>query len=103
VGALDEVTVTGRRVAVRGWVWDPDLPAGPLAAVAGAAGRNTLAPAGRWRPELAYFGISPFSGVESSVELPPGTHQVCLWALDHDGSRYTGTSAVAGCRQVVVK
>lgn len=103
------MVVEGRTVRVRGWALDPDTssPIGVAygTVVFGQPGVVRVGLTGLPRPDVA-AAVSPLganSGFDLAVEVPPGTHTVCVAALDHDGVTSTGGQTALGCRQVVVK
>lgn len=109
LGILDEVVVDGRTIRVRGWALDPDT-AQPIGiaygtVIFGQAGIVRVGLTGLPRPDVAAT-VHPNgadSGFDLAVDVPPGSHTVCVAALDHDGSGSTGGLTNLGCRDVVVK
>lgn len=101
VGALDfaEPVVDGIRVG--GWALDPDTPESVDVHVyvdgtfAGWGQADTL------RPDIAtlFDGYGPEHGFDLVVPTTPGTHEVCVYAIDRAGGQ---TNMRIGCRRVVV-
>jgi hypothetical protein len=84
-GSLDAATVTGRAVTLRGWAVDDDAAREPL--VVHVYAGNVLAGAVRAdgiRDDVAaaYPAAGNKHGYTGSLELPPGTHTVCTYALN---------------------
>lgn len=84
VGFVDQVQGGSGSISVAGWAWDSDA-GGPIgvhvyvdAAFAGAT--TTTVP----RPDVtaAIPGAGPTTGYSLSVPAAPGTHQVCIYAIN---------------------
>lgn len=102
-GDISALGVDGRRVTVWGWAWDPNAPGGSLGVHLRIGPWEGVVPAVHDRPELTQFGVPSKSGFAHAVDLPPGTHEVCASALDHNGVGYTGVRTQLACQQIVIK
>jgi hypothetical protein len=100
VGNLEQVVGERGGLRVRGWVRDPDTSA-PIPVSVSSNQRVIAALADLPRPDVtaAFPGAGPNHGFDVVYPLPPGRHQVCVWA-DNVGR---GTQARAlGCDEVEV-
>ena len=102
IGSLDRVDVDGTTVRVRGWAADPDAGTGPIAVhvyVDGAAGPGVLATI--QRPDVAAAtGLGAAHGFDVPVELPPGPHTVCAYAINDVAGE---PATLLGCRAIEVR
>ncbi|MBO0925293.1 hypothetical protein J1G44_12480 [Cellulomonas sp. zg-ZUI199] len=98
VGFIDFVTPGPGSVTVRGWAIDPDTSASiPVHVYAGGTGAALTAD--RDRPDLvAPFGLGAAHGFVGSLAVPPGRHDVCLYAINST----PGNNPLLGCRTVTV-
>jgi len=97
-GSIDLVQASGpNTIDVGGWALDQDV-ARPISvhvyvdgsAVAGVTAANP-------RPDVqAVFGFGANHGYGLTVQASPGTHSVCVYAIDGTG----GTNVLLGCRTV---
>ncbi|TFV64241.1 UNVERIFIED_ORG: hypothetical protein E4P37_13430 [Bacillus sp. AZ43] len=91
VGSLDDVTLSGATLSVRGWTFDPNTPttAAPVHVYVGDQG--VALTADRSRPDVgrAYPVAGDLHGFSFSTQLSPGSHKVCVYGLDTSGSGYT--------------
>ncbi|MCC5950483.1 MAG: S-layer homology domain-containing protein [Acidimicrobiia bacterium] len=88
---------------VRGWAVDRDIPWDPVAVhiYSNGVGRlNHLAQDPR--PDLAEIwpAAGPNHGFDVEIEVPPGNHHVCVYAIDLPGTG--GGNSLLGCRNVWV-
>jgi hypothetical protein len=100
VGSLDTVVASGGTVALNGWVYDRDVPAGTVAVhvyVDGAFGAQVMTGDGRADVGQVYAAAGPTSGYHWSGVLPAGNHQVCAFAINVG---YGTTNPLLGCRAV---
>ncbi len=102
VGAFDTATALGAgRVRVRGWAFDPDNPSAALRVHVYADGRGLASiSTGVPRPDVARLrGAGPNQGYDSPVQLSPGPHTLCTYAINIG----TGTgNPRLGCRTLTV-
>ena len=98
-GAID-VLGSSAPGAVRaaGWTIDPNGGPNEVHLYVGALGFN-LGPAAGRREDLAFFGSGVDHGFDTTVPVPPGTHQACAYAANVG----PGGNTLLGCRTVVVK
>ena len=98
VGVVDEVSVSGRTLTVRGWAFDPDTST-PIGVHVYVDGAGVALTADGARPDVGnHYGRSPWSGYTHQRVLAPGAHSVCVYAIDDGGSANT----TLGCRTVTV-
>jgi hypothetical protein len=101
IGSFDGAKVSGRSVAVRGWTFDPDRAAKPIAVHLYLDGRWARAlTAGGARPDVAAVirGAGAAHGWSTSLAIPAGRHQVCAYAIN---SGHGTTNPLLSCRTVV--
>jgi hypothetical protein len=101
-GTLDEATAGRGAVRVRGWTLDPDRP-DPAAVhvyIDGSFAGAGLANGGRPDVGAAYPRAGAAHGFDFTVPAPPGSHQVCVYAINLGGD--ASPNAVVGCRTVTV-
>ncbi|AEE46625.1 hypothetical protein [Cellulomonas fimi] len=98
-GFLDSVTTSASgTITASGWALDPDTTASiPVHMYVGTASKAFLADAPR-ADIAAAFGKGDKHGFTATAQAPPGTHQVCLWAINATA----GPNTMLGCRQVTV-
>lgn len=101
VGHLDSVTWTSSGIRVQGWAVDPDTSAsiGVHVHVDGTQAAVLLASVSRPDVATAYPSAGPLHGFDLVLQAAPGTHQVCVWAIN------AGDGAVnpsLGCLPVAV-
>jgi hypothetical protein len=88
VGYLDWVTaISGSRIRVTGWAFDPDQPGTDIAVAIYQDG--ILAgwfPTGGARPDVnSVFGISGNHGFDVTIDASPGDHSVQVYAINVAG------------------
>ncbi|QGQ18878.1 hypothetical protein GC089_06015 [Cellulomonas sp. JZ18] len=95
-GALESVHVTGTRIDVSGWTWDPDT-SDPTDVHVYVDGVGTAARADLPRADVAAaYGTTPTRGFAHSRTVTPGRHTVCVYAIGVGG----GANTLLGCRDV---
>ncbi|WP_263118992.1 hypothetical protein [Cellulomonas sp. RIT-PI-Y] len=100
IGRLDSLTVTGiSRVQVKGWTFDPDTR-NPITAHLYVDGVfRTAVTANASRPDVdAVYGTGANHGVDTTLTLTDGVHEVCLYAIDSSG----GWNPKIACKSVTV-
>ena len=100
IGRIDRVILDGPTVSLRGWMLDPDADSsikyhlyvdGAYAVAARAASiREDIA--------VAFPSHGAAHGYTASIELAPGTHELCMYGISVLGGR----NALIGCSTVVV-
>ena len=97
VGALDEATLDGTSLRVRGWAYDPDAPSEELTAEVVVDGSVVAqVGAGGLRPDLtAALGIPANHGFERRLSVSADAQEVCIRARDATGD----PSSQVGCRR----
>jgi subtilisin family serine protease len=98
-GSLDSVEPSFGGVRVAGWAIDPDT-ADPIDVHVYVDRGGAPVPADQARPDVAaaFPGYGDRHGVDRFVLAGPGSHRVCLYAIDTDG----GVNTTLGCRAVTV-
>jgi hypothetical protein len=101
-GHLDEARVSGRTVTVTGWAVDRDTPTQSLEVHVYADGRYVRAlTADQSRPDVG--AVMPAAGAAhgytGSIDLGPGTHNVCTYALN---AGLGTTNPNLGCAPVTI-
>ena len=85
LGHADSGVVTGRSASVTGWALDMDAatsPAGVQIVVDGSLARTIAAGASRPDVGTAFPGAGDAHGYAASLDLPPGFHRVCTYAVN---------------------
>lgn len=99
IGNLEVLWAQGQSVRIIGWTLDPDV-AQPINVMVSANGRETAYTANLGRPDVgaAYPRHGSDHGFDILTEsLPPGNHEVCVWAVNvAHGER----DRTLGCRNV---
>lgn len=97
-GSVDVLKgIPGGGIKVQGWAIDPDQVASiPVHAYVGSAGHALMA--NKSRPDVAkafplYAGAP--HGFSDTLPAAPGTHRVCLYALNMSGTGYNRTLTCA--------
>jgi hypothetical protein len=100
IGSLDEVSVSGSTISVRGWTFDPDTPTTVLAAHIYVGSVGTSVTAGGERPDVgaAFPAAGSLHGYTFSTIATPGDHRVCVYGIDSGGQG----STLLGCKTVAV-
>lgn len=97
--AIDQGTKT---VRVKGWAADPDAPTTPIRVQITVDGQIKAKPlANESRPDIAqaFPGYGDRHGFLRFIEVPQGTHRICVTALSIGG----GPNRFLGCRDVDVR
>jgi hypothetical protein len=102
VGNWEGLSVSGATLSLTGWVFDPDQPAVPSVLHVYVDGRGASVIAGRSRVDVArVFPVAGAAhGFEHSVTVAPGTHQVCVYAIDLDQPQRNNPF---GCRTIITR
>jgi hypothetical protein len=102
-GALDAVRRVPGGEQVTGWVLDPDVatPTGFDLLVDGTALPTGTATLLRSPLSVTWPDQGPTHGLSTLLDLPAGTHSVCLVGLNAAGT--PGTDRLLGCRPVAVR
>lgn len=77
--------IGGGQVRASGWAFDPSVPTAAATIHVWVDGRPTMAvTADQARPDVGrfYAGIGDSHGFDQTLTLSPGTHQVCVFALN---------------------
>ena len=99
MGNWESLSASGPNVTIAGWAFDADDPSGAVPLHVYVDGRLTVVSADGSRPDVPSFapGAGTSNGFTWSGAVTPGTHTVCIYAIDLNiSSRYTGL----GCRTV---
>jgi hypothetical protein len=102
LGHADSGTLEGRSASLSGWALDMDAPIAPVAVqvvVDGALARTVTADQSRPDIGAAFPGAGDGHGYSTSLDLPPGFHRVCTYAVNVGPG--SGTSAL-GCHALSV-
>jgi hypothetical protein len=98
-GRVDEATAVTGGILVRGWAIDPNTTAPIGVHVYVDHVRQAVLTANGSRPDVdAVYKMGAAHGYESVIPAGPGTHRVCVYAIDHPG----GTNPELACRAVTV-
>ena len=98
-GNIDAVTPGPGTITVSGWTIDPD--AGPIPThiyVDGQFTRGTQANLPRGDVGAAFPQAGPNHGFTTTFTATPGTHNVCIHALNANA----GNNTLLGCRTITV-
>ncbi|WP_169166622.1 S1 family peptidase [Cellulomonas taurus] len=95
IGNVDAVSTSGSRLTVSGWALDPDT-ADSIPVHVYVDGKAVLAlAANRARPDVdRAYGKGAAHGFVASATVAPGSHRVCVYAIDSAG----GANPLLGCR-----
>ncbi len=96
-----DVIVDGSNARVRGWTIDPDTTA-PIDVHIYVDGRGAaVSKAGVSRPDVAaaYPGFGELHGIDTTVPLTPGSHQLCSYAINVG----PGSNTLLGCQSVSIR
>lgn len=100
IGSLDEVSVSGSTVTVRGWTFDQDTPTTAIQAHVYIGRSGTPLTADGDRPDVGR--VFPVAGAAHGFTLQqtlaPGDYRVCVYGIDSNGAGSTSL----GCRTVTV-
>ena len=97
-GNLENISVTGDRLNLSGWAYDPDVPTSPIDVGVSVDGRWVLSMrADGNRPDVgnAYPTAGPAHGFTGQLGLAPGRRTVCVVFVNAGG---TGANSWVTCR-----
>jgi len=96
-GAVDVVGAGGGNLTVAGWAIDPDT-ADPIEVhvYVDSVGRALVADRTRSDVAAAFPGYGANHGYEATFPIPPGSHQVCIYAIN----KGPGANRLLACRTV---
>lgn len=99
VGYFESVSASQDSITVTGWVLDPNTT-DPIGVHVYVDGVGTSHTANASRPDVgaSYPGYGDRHGFVVRVPSSPGTHQVCVYAIDDRG----GDNPTLGCRSVTI-
>jgi hypothetical protein len=101
-GAFDSARADGTGlITARGWTIDPDTLTASTRVHVYVDGHGVSVPANQSRPDVAaaHPGAGDLHGFSATIQTGPGTHTVCVYAIDTSvSSLHTGL----GCRTVTV-
>ena len=99
IGALDSVVATSGKITLTGWALDPNTSA-PIAVHVYAYGEGAQSlTANLSRTDIGrIFGKGNLHGFSGTVNALPGTHDVCVYAIDS----WNGTNPKIKCQTVTV-
>lgn len=100
-GWLDAVAGVGGAVEVHGWAFDRDSTVAPLNVHVYVGPALSGIVAGNPRPDVAAVisGAPAGTGFAARIAAAPGTHNVCVYAID---ANLVGPHVLLGCRTVTV-
>jgi hypothetical protein len=100
IGSLDEVSVSGSTVSVRGWTFDPDTPTTVLRIHVYVSTNGTSIAADGDRPDVGaiFPAAGNLHGYTFSTTAASGDHRVCVYGIDSGGAG----STLLGCKTVTV-
>jgi hypothetical protein len=97
-GFFDAVTATGTTVTATGWTFDPDTN-DAIQIHMYVDGASAAFTANASRPDIGTaFGRGPNHGFTASMTTTPGSHNVCVYAINTPA----GANLNLGCRTVTV-
>ena len=95
----DTAAAVGPVVMVSGWAFDPDGGTVPVHIY--VDGRNNVIDAVGSRPDVAAaFGVGSSNGFSLSTTVLPGTHTVCVYAID---AQFGDRNTPLGCRSITTQ
>ena len=99
VGSWDGLSAAGSTLSLSGWAFDPDDGAASVPVHVYVDGRGMALTADRSRPDVgrAFPGVGDAHGFSGSVQVSPGVHTVCVYALDVD---QLSRNTPLGCRTI---
>jgi hypothetical protein len=100
-GSVDVVSRVSNGVRVAGWAVDADVPNQPIDVHVYVDGAGVASwSAGQRRDDVAaVVGMGAFHGFDSVIPMAPGTHQVCVFAINDYAP---GGHTLMQCRSVTV-
>ncbi|MGI9623429.1 MAG: N-acetylmuramoyl-L-alanine amidase family protein [Acidimicrobiales bacterium] len=85
IGEIERVTVSGSSSTITGWAIDLDRPTASEIRISVDGDFYGTASAARSRPDLqAAYGLGERHGFTTTVEIGPGTHEVCIFTAPDD-------------------
>jgi hypothetical protein len=98
LGVIDTMTAAAGKLSVSGWAYDPDTAASTKVALY-VDGRGIMFDANQVRPDfaVAYPGYGANHGYSWSMNITPGPHEICLYAIDIAGQ---GSNRLIACRTI---
>lgn len=98
-GAITGVQVSPGKVILTGWAVRPDDPTGPVNVAANVGSSWVQATSGIANSDAAtaVAGAGPNQGFTTTISLPTGQHNVCIWV-----SKSVSGANQIGCRAVVI-
>jgi hypothetical protein len=86
-------------ITVSGWAFDADDPTYPVKTHVYVDGRLTVVTANESRPDVggAFPGVGNSHGFSASMSVDPGSHRVCVYAID---SYVSSANSALGCRTI---
>jgi hypothetical protein len=99
-GVVDSMYAAGGQLNVTGWAYDPDTAASSLVAVyVDSTGYMFSADQDRSDFAAGYPGYGAKHGYSRSFAVSPGTHNVCVYAIDVAGQ---GANRLITCRTITM-
>src|SRR4051812_13705826 len=102
IGMLDSATLaTDGTLSVSGWTFDPDTPttSSGVTVVIDAGAHALIADAPRADIGNAYPSAGSLHGYGASYQVGPGTHNLCVYALD---TAFSYLHTTLGCRSLTL-
>jgi peptidoglycan hydrolase-like protein with peptidoglycan-binding domain len=103
IGAINTLTSSLGVVHLTGWALDPDVADVLTTSLTVDGQPSDVVPSAASRTDIAarFPGIGDLHGVTADLDLPEGTHKVCLVAPNAAGTE--GSSATVACKDVTVE
>lgn len=101
-GSLDSLRVSGHTASMGGWAFDGDTPTTPIAVhvyVDGRWGGAYTADASRPDIGSAFPGAGDKHGFGITIDVPAGSHQVCLYLIN---TGYGSANPTLSCQTVTI-
>jgi hypothetical protein len=97
----DGISAVGSAITVSGWAFDPDGGRSVPIHIY-VDGQNNVIAADSARPDVgaAYAGAGSSTGFAFSTAVTPGTHTVCVYAID---VQFAGRNTALGCRAITTQ
>ena len=98
-GNWERLSASGATLTVSGWALDADAPADPLQMHVYVDGRLSVVTANESRPDVgaAFPGVGDAHGFSWTGSVLPGTHELCVYALD---AFLPSSTTSLGCRTI---
>ena len=96
IGRVDEATLAGSTLRLRGWAFDEKRPSDEIAVgIVVDGGAVTRYPTGLARPDVdSAYGITGDHGFDVSVTLASGRHLITVFAMASSGAALIRTEEV---------